>query len=335
MTRRRRQRRASLKALSHRAAAYARMAGSTGTNYSYGRRVERYLAWAARVGASVRPASVEVLGAYLVHLEEQGVSESTVRGTLSALRAYYDAHEGLGNAAHDVRVSRVLRQVTRRVAAPVERAQPIRAAQLAALIAEAEEGPRQWDLAPDPARWARDKALLLLGWASALRRAELVALDWDDIHWLPSGDAGVDALEGMQCYIVRSKRDQFARGAWVGIPCGPHPRTCPVRALWQWQEWVGRVAGPVFVGMCGNSWSTARASTSWVYRTVRRYAEAMGWSGCSPHSLRAGWATDMLTLGVAPEVVQAHLRHRDRSQLRVYYRPDDLLDGALLEKAGL
>jgi site-specific recombinase XerC len=37
---------------------------------------------------------------------------------------------------------------------------------------------------------ARDAALLVLGWAAALRRSELVGLDWQE-HWgWPPGDVG-------------------------------------------------------------------------------------------------------------------------------------------------
>ena len=331
----RRRRKPSLRQLTDTALQYSRRVGGHGTEYSYQRAVQRYLRWAASAGAKVRPATVETLGAYLVYLEQQGLSESTVRTALSALRAHYNAEEGLRNAAQDPRVMRIMRQVVRNVAQPIDRVRPIRAPMLVDLVRRAEAGELGLACAADPARWARDKALLLLGYAGAFRRSEIAGLDWEDVHWLPKGVETAEGLQGVELYIVRSKRDQFARGAWVGIPVGGQAATCPVRALWRWQAWVERVAGPVFVGMLGNTWSTSRASTQLVYQVVSRYARAMDWAGCTPHSLRAGWATDMLALGVASEVVQTHLRHRDRSQLRVYFRPGRVPDPSLLVRAGL
>lgn len=75
----------------------------------------------------------------------------------------------------------------------------------------------------------RDRALLLIGFAAALRRSELVALDISDI---------TETADGLKLSIRRSKTDQDAAGRTIGIPYGSHRQTCPVRA------WLAASASP-------------------------------------------------------------------------------------------
>jgi hypothetical protein len=82
----------------------------------------------------------------------------------------------------------------------------------------------------------RDRALLL-GFAGALRRSELVALAADDVGERP---------EGLVLTLRRSKTDQEATGRPVGVPYGSHPTTGPVRALQAWSEAAGTTDGPLF-----------------------------------------------------------------------------------------
>ena len=68
----------------------------------------------------------------------------------------------------------------------------------------------------------RDACLLLLGFASAVRRSELVALDVADV---------TETSDGLVMTITRSKTDQEGEGRQIGIPYGSTPTTCPVRTL--------------------------------------------------------------------------------------------------------
>jgi site-specific recombinase XerC len=75
-------------------------------------------------------------------------------------------------------------------------------------------------LGTDPAG-CRDRALLLLGFAGALRRSELVGLDLADV---------TEGTDGLTVHLRRSKTDQEGTGRTVGVPFGSNPATCPVRA---------------------------------------------------------------------------------------------------------
>ena len=71
----------------------------------------------------------------------------------------------------------------------------------------------------------RDRALLLLGFAGALRRSERAAVRREHLTF---------TAEGMKLPIPRTKTDQEGRGAEIGIPRGMKPETCPVRAREVW-----------------------------------------------------------------------------------------------------
>jgi Uri superfamily endonuclease len=75
---------------------------------------------------------------------------------------------------------------------------------------------------PESCTGLRDRALVLLGFAGAFRRSELVALDVPD---LTERDAGLDVRIG------RSKTDQEGQGATIATPRVPDSPYCPVRAV--------------------------------------------------------------------------------------------------------
>jgi len=84
---------------------------------------------------------------------------------------------------------------------------------------------------------SRDRAMILLGFAGAFRRSELIALDVDDCAF---------GTDGLTINLRRSKTDQQGAGRKIGIPYGSNPETCPVRTVQKWIELAGIVAGPLF-----------------------------------------------------------------------------------------
>jgi integrase len=81
----------------------------------------------------------------------------------------------------------------------------------------------------------RDRTLLLLGFAGAFRRSELVALDVEHLE---------ETAEGLRVRIAGSKTDQEGKGETIAIARGAE--ACPVRALRDWLEAAGIESGPVF-----------------------------------------------------------------------------------------
>src|SRR5271170_7692367 len=73
----------------------------------------------------------------------------------------------------------------------------------------------------------RDRALMLLGFAGAFRRSELVGLDVEDCTF---------GKDGLTVTLRHSKTDQDGAGRKIGISYGSNPETCPVRTLQNWNE---------------------------------------------------------------------------------------------------
>jgi hypothetical protein len=133
---------------------------------------------------------------------------------------------------------------------------------------------------------ARDRALLLLGWAGGFRRSALVSLDVADLLFSPA--------EGIAVTLRRDKTDQEGRGRVLAIPFGSAAEVCPVRSVRAWLDAAGVSEGPIFraVNRHGRA-GAARLSDRAVALVVQSAAAAIGLdvSTFAGHSLRAGFAT--------------------------------------------
>lgn len=167
-----------------------------------------------------------------------------------------------------------------------------------------------------PMKAARDKALLLVGFAGAFRRSELVALHYDD---MTPFDSGVELL------LRRSKTDQEGAGRTVFIPCASSSR-CPVKALKSWLELAGITAGPLFRPISrhdrvGGKALTPQSVALIVKAAVRKMAGDDAAKSVAGHSLRAGYCTEAATVGLQPYQIREQTGHRSDVTLARYIRP--------------
>jgi integrase len=178
----------------------------------------------------------------------------------------------------------------------------------------------------------RDRALLLMGFAGALRRSELVALDIEHITWTRAG---------MKLLIERSKTDAEGEGAEIGIPRGQANDTCPVTALKAWLDLSEIHAGPLFRKVNrGGAVEKARLSADAVRQILLKRAAKAGLKGTlaepvSPHGLRAGFVTTAYRNGVPDEEIMGHTRHRSLTTMRSYVRRAKLSKDSPAGKLGL
>jgi integrase len=179
---------------------------------------------------------------------------------------------------------------------------------------------------------ARDRALILLGFAGALRRSELVALDIEHVTWMRNG---------LRLLIERSKTDAEGEGAEIVIPRGRADETCPVAALRTWLELSQISTGPLFRKVNrGGAVERKRLSTDAVRQILLKLAVRAGLRGTlaepvSPHGLRAGFVTTAYRNGVPDEEIMGHTRHRSLTTMRSYVRRAKLSRESPAGKLGL
>lgn len=164
----------------------------------------------------------------------------------------------------------------------------------------------------------RDRAVLLLGFASGLRRSELSALDLVDV---------AEVRAGLVLQLRKSKTDQEGRGRELGIPRGRRGATCPVRAVNAWLGHRGDEPGPFFVRLSiDGALTRERLSPAGVASVVQRLAAAIGLNATryAGHSLRAGLATAAAELGASDRAIMSRTGHRSSEMVGRYVRHGSL-----------
>jgi integrase len=163
-------------------------------------------------------------------------------------------------------------------------------------------------------RDVRDRALLLVGFAGAFRRSELVGILREDVAFV---------AEGLVIQLRRTKTDPEGQGREVALPRGGRRQTCPVAALEDWFGRSGISEGAVFRGVSRHGNLAAQALTPTAVALIvkeRAFAAGLDPAVYSGHSLRAGFATSA-ALGGAPEwAIMKQTGHRSRTMLDRYVR---------------
>lgn len=254
------------------------------------------------------PATPDTVAMYLTNMADRKISVSTIVRRCTSITAIHRA-SGSDSPCKDDRVHRVLSGIRRECGKPQQKAKPIHWDTLASMLSKCDS--LMFGI--------RDAALLSLGWCSALRRSEIVALNFGDIEF---------TAEGLILTIRRSKTDRTGQGQSVGIPKSNGP-VCPVAALKRWLERRGdnpEPSDPLFakIGVSGRGkwwWPfSGRLSPRMVSEIVKRYVQLAGLDPnlYSAHSLRRGLATDAGARGVPERVISRHTRHRSIETLRGY-----------------
>lgn len=293
------------------AQALARHAAAPATLRAYKADWAHYADWCAQHGFVPVPAQPSTVGAYLASLAGTHAT-STIRRRLAALGKMHRFNDLPWNTAHRD-IQGPLQGLLRTHGRPAQKAAALTLPMLRQLVATCDRS----------ARGRRDRALLLIGFAGALRRSELVALQVEDV---------AVAADGLRLLIARAKTDQAGQGAEVGLPRGRHAETCPARALEDWQAVARRKAGPLFrrVSTAGRVGDAALHPDA-VRRILAHRAglaglELDGFGRLSAHALRVGFITEAYAGGVRDEDIMRHTRHRDLRTMRGYVQRAGLVD---------
>lgn len=299
---------------------YAAAARSENTIRAYRAGWSAFAAWAEARGLATMPAAPEAVALYVADIAGT-VSPATIDARLAAISA---AHRAVGHPSptkHEaVRVVRRGVRVTH--GTEQRRVRPVTVPDLRRMV----------DDLGDDLTAARDRALLLVGFAAALRRSELVGLDVADVtettYQVTDETTGeLVTRDGLLVRVRRSKTDQEGAGRTIAIPAGDHAPTCPLRAWRTWLRLSGITEGPAFRRVrVGGAVGADRLSGQAVANIIKGHAERAGLDPATVagHSLRAGLATAAAERGVPERVIAATTGHKSMTILRRYIRDGDL-----------
>jgi len=334
---------------------------------------ERFTRWCERTGEVALPSIPATVSRYLAEaaalVDEDGTPAYAPASLARWIAGINAAHRSVGLPAPgtDPVVAATLRGIRATRLQPTRRAKPLRLAQLEQVLASGE-----WRYWPGAVIGRRDRALLLLGFAGALRRSELAALQIRDLELDEDGVVTVR--------IRQSKTDQDVTGQTVAYPRGSTRTTCTACAVLDWAVVVdadhtaarpgilraltecrtkhptrhacadpdARAAwarllehdphGPFLRPVTKAATITNRAiSGATVAAVVRTRLAAVGIdpAGYSGHSLRAGFVTDAFTKGATAHEIMRQTRHTSPATLEAYARHYAPLDANAVTKIGL
>jgi site-specific recombinase XerD len=296
---------------------FARQSKAENTLRGYRADWRDFCAWCESHGLSPLPASPETVAAYIAEC----AGRLKVGSIQRQLNAIAEAHKatGLDSPTTAGMVRNTLKGIRRTLGTATAPKTPTLTDDIRAMVDATDTG----------LIGARDRALILLGFAGAFRRSELVALDIEDCAF---------GKDGLTVTLRRSKTDQDGAGRKIGIPYGSNPETCPVRTIQAWIEQAALWSGALFRAINRHGQlRTGRLSGIDVARVVKKLAVRAGLdpTAYAGHSLRAGHATSAAIAGASERSIMNQTGHRSVQMVRRYIRDGSLFRENSAGKLGL
>ncbi|MDO8789247.1 MAG: site-specific integrase [Sulfuritalea sp.] len=285
----------NLTTLSLEVSSYLRASLSDNSRKAYRSDLDQFLGWGGTV-----PASPELIAAYLAAHAEHHAPATLARRLVSIGKAH--TARGLQSPTGSALVRATLRGIRHTHGSAQRQVAPAIKEDVLAMVAGLVG-----------VKGIRDRAMLMVGFAGAFRRSELVSLTVADIEM---------AKQGMVVQLRRSKTDQEGRGRKVAIPFA-RGAVCPVQALQQWLELAGITEGPLFRAVNRHGViSDAALTPQTVASVVKERAQAVGLDSTkyAGHSLRSGLVTSAAQLGVSSWKIRAQTGHKSDAMLARYIR---------------
>ena len=251
-----------------------------------------------RHGLVALPAAPQTLALYLKSLETKtsqspaglrhgtpGLSVSTLRRRLAAIASKH-ATEKLETPTDHPLVKKLVRRYSRSRGTAEKKKDALTIERLPAILMAM----------PDDLPALRDRALLLLGYAGAFRRSELVALDVEDVRF---------SNAGLYVWIADAKNDPRKKGRELYVPRLPGNTLCAVTALERWLEVVDASMVIFRTFDLRGRLTASRLDPGDVARVLRRRCAAAGVVGnFAGHSLRRGFITNAAKKKVSVESIK-------------------------------
>jgi site-specific recombinase XerD len=283
------------------ARAYVAAARSPATRRAYESDWRIFLAWCKLRDIAPLPVAPGAVAIFLSAEAQAGIRPSTIGRRLAAI-GYMHSQAGFDPPQQQAGAVAI-----RNAVAGIRRTHG---------VTKTRKRAADGDMLRDMLRAVRDRALLAIGMAAALRRSELVALDIGDVAITP---------EGLTITIRKSKTDQEGVGATIAVPEGRRIR--PKALLLAWIAQAGFASGPVFRKLTPQGRITAwPMSDRGVALVIKARAAAAGYDPAhvSGHSLRAGFLTEAARQGATVFKMKEVSRHKSLEVLSDYVRSHEL-----------
>lgn len=259
------------------------------TRRAYSQDWRHFETWCERCGVTALPTLPATVVIYLSALAQARLRTSTIRRRCAAI-AYVHRHAGHDNPIASELVRSVTAGINRQLGAP-----PIKKFALTAdLIGKTVRR------IPTDVLGLRDRAVLLIGFAAALRRSEIVALETQDLTRHP---------KGLLLTLRRSKTDQVGEGLIKTIPHGK--KLDAIAALDAWLAAAQITQGAVFRAVRGSIVQGERLTGGQIARIVKKRCTAVGIDPkqVAGHSLRSGFLTSASDAGASLQAMARHAGH--------------------------
>jgi site-specific recombinase XerD len=285
--------------------------GAVNSQTAYVSDIEHLESWLTQHSLPMLPLTPATLATYLSDLATHH-KWATVSRRLATIRKWHRLHRH-PDPGGDEAVKVVLEGIKRSIGTEPNQA-------LAFDISEYKNNIRLISSTPTG---LRDRALLLVCFAGAFRRSELVALNIEGIQY---------TREGAVLTYQGSKTNQHGKTEQKALFFSPDPDTCPVRALQDYTNLLSRQTGPLFVRIRkGEQITTARLSDKQVARTTKQYIG----KEYSAHSHRASFVTIAKLNGADDSQIMQQTKHRTRTMIDRYTRVQQVVKHNAAMKLGL
>ncbi len=269
----------------------------------------KFEAWCAAVDKAPLPAAPETVRDHLADMAASGYRFSTIELRLAAICTMHRV-TGTPFDRADPAIAFALKRIAREIGRAKVGRRALRTEELLAIVERIDREPRSL-------RGLRDRCLLLLGFASGMRRAELVDLKVNTVTW---------RRDGLELLLPRSKTDQEGLGRVVGVFYGERERSCPVRALKRWIEAAAITEGPIFRSIAGDTVGASALDPQTIHEMLlsRAAAAGIGTERLGWHSMRVGHVTENEARGGELASAAKQLGHRKLEQTGGYLRGNPL-----------
>lgn len=285
--------------------------GAENTRRAYGSDIAGLETWLTENDMGALPIGPATLAAYLSNLA-QHQKWATISRKMAAIRKWHRLRKQ-PDPGHDESVRIVMEGIKRSIGTEAQQAPAFD-------IDEYKQCIRSIPVTPTG---LRDRAMLLVCFAGAFRRSELVALDIEGVQFTRQG--AILSYRG-------SKTNQHGRTEQKALFFSPDPETCPVRALQDYMALLECTSGPLFVRINKSNNITAdRLSDKQVARVTKQY---LG-EDYSAHSHRASFVTIAKLNGADDSQIMQQTKHRTRAMIDRYTRIQEVVKHNAAMKLGL